>query len=120
MACLKLAATRVYALGFLSDGSSAPCAVGGWNLSGQDWCWCSSGGEVGSVLGLERSAFSGKVDVSMTRGAGGGVVLCRDLRWPGNWGMIPHTLFSKEVSKCHAGSGCLPIPHPGLMEGFGG
>lgn len=76
MACLKLAATRVYALGFLSDGSSAPCTVGGWNPSGQDcsWCRCSSEGEVGSVLGLERRAFSGKVDVSMTPGGGGGGV----------------------------------------------
>lgn len=73
MACLKLAATRVYALGFLSDGSSAPCAVDGWNLSEQDcfWCWWSSEGEVGSVLGLEWRTFSGKVDVSMTWGNGG-------------------------------------------------
>lgn len=78
MACLKLAATRVYALGFLSDGSSAPCAVGGWNLSGQDcsWCRCSSEGEVGSVLGLERRAFSGKADVSMTWGAVEGLCCC--------------------------------------------
>lgn len=76
MAYLKLAATRVYALGLLSNGSSAPCTVGGWNLSGQDcsWCRCSSEGEVGSVLGLERRAFSGKVDVSMTWGSGGCIV----------------------------------------------